>query len=355
VRKNYDHLKANFLSLSASYASTAFSAVKLLGCPMSDSTVTRNLTLDSREEATILFGPRDVHLRTIRDALAVKLVARGDLLQIEGPANAADQAERAFQQLRQILRKQGKLTAEDVRTVIEVVRGGGDRNSGSVTLMESGRGLRARTDGQGRYVQALRSHDVVICVGPAGSGKTYLAVGWAVGLLRSGQVKKIVLVRPAVEAGERLGFLPGDLVAKISPYLRPLFDALAEIMDAETVKKYMENDIIEILPLAYMRGRTLNNSVIILDEGQNATTAQMKMFLTRMGLNSKIVVTGDPTQTDLPKTIRSGLADALHRLRDVEGLAIVHLDQADIVRNPLVTRIVKAYEEESHRTKRPTA
>jgi phosphate starvation-inducible PhoH-like protein len=322
---------------------------------MSDSTVTRNLTLDSREEATILFGPRDVHLRTIRDALAVKVVARGDLLQIEGPANAADQAERAFQQLRQILRKQGKLTAEDVRTVIEVVRGGGDRSSGSVTLMESGRGLRARTDGQGRYVQALRSHDVVICVGPAGSGKTYLAVGWAVGLLRSGQVKKIVLVRPAVEAGERLGFLPGDLVAKISPYLRPLFDALAEIMDAETVKKYMENDIIEILPLAYMRGRTLNNSVIILDEGQNATTAQMKMFLTRMGLNSKIVVTGDPTQTDLPKTVRSGLADALHRLRDVEGLAIVHLDQADIVRNPLVTRIVKAYEEESHRTKRPTA
>jgi phosphate starvation-inducible protein PhoH and related proteins len=320
---------------------------------MSDSTVTRNLTLDSREEATILFGPRDVNLRAVRDAFGVKLVARGDLLQIAGPAVAADQTERAFQQLRQVLRKQGKLTAEDVRTVIEVVRTGGD-STGNVTHMESGRGLRARTDGQGRYVQALRSHDVVICVGPAGSGKTYLAVGWAVGLLRSGQVKKIVLVRPAVEAGERLGFLPGDLVAKISPYLRPLFDALAEIMDAETVKKYMENDIIEILPLAYMRGRTLNSSVIILDEGQNATAAQMKMFLTRMGLNSKIVVTGDPTQTDLPKTVRSGLADAVHRLRDIEGLAIVHLDQGDIVRNPLVTRIVKAYEEEGTRHKRAT-
>jgi phosphate starvation-inducible protein PhoH and related proteins len=318
---------------------------------MADSTVTRNLTLDSREEATILFGPRDVFLRTVRDALGVKLVARGDLLQIEGTADAAEQTERAFQQLRQILRKHGKLTAEDVRTVIEVVRGGGDR-TGNVTTMESGRGLRARTDGQGRYVQALRSHDVVICVGPAGSGKTYLAVGWAVGLLRSGTVKKIVLVRPAVEAGERLGFLPGDLVAKISPYLRPLFDALAEIMDAETVKKYMENDIIEILPLAYMRGRTLNSSVIILDEGQNATAAQMKMFLTRMGLNSKIVVTGDMTQTDLPKTVRSGLADAVQRLRDVEGLAIVHLEQADIVRNPLVTRIVKAYEEDGPRGKK---
>lgn len=319
---------------------------------MADSTVTRNLTLDSRDEAVILFGPRDAYLRTVRDALGVKLVARGDLLQIEGSTETAEQAERAFQQLRQVLRKQGKLTPEDVRTVIEVVRGGGDRTQ-SVTLMESGRALRARTDGQGRYVQALRTHDVVLCVGPAGTGKTYLAVGWAVGLLRSGQVKKIVLVRPAVEAGERLGFLPGDLVAKINPYLRPLLDALNEIMDHETVKKYMDNDIIEILPLAYMRGRTLNQACIILDEGQNATISQMKMFLTRMGMNSKIVVTGDLTQTDLPRTVRSGLADAVHRLRSVEGLAIVHLDQTDIVRNPLVTRIVKAYEEE-HRSKRPT-
>ena len=229
---------------------------------MSESTVTRNLTLDSREEAVILFGTRDVFLRTVRDALGVKLVARGDMLQIEGSADATEQDERAFQQLRQLLRKKGQRCAEDVRTVIDVVRGGSDR-AGSLKFMESGRGLRARTDGQGRYVHALRTHDVVLCVGPAGTGKTYLAVGWAVGLLRSGQVKKIVLVRPAVEAGERLGFLPGDLIAKINPYLRPLFDALNEIMDPETVKKYMENDIIEILPLAYMCGRTLNNSVII--------------------------------------------------------------------------------------------
>lgn len=317
---------------------------------MTDSKVIRNLTLDSREEAVILFGPRDAYLRTVRDALGVKLVARGDLLQIEGSSEIVEQAERAFHQLRQVLRKQGKLTPEDVRTVLDVVRGSGDRG-GNVTFMESGRGLRARTDGQGRYVQALRTHDVVLCVGPAGTGKTYLAVGWAVSLLRSGQVKKIVLVRPAVEAGERLGFLPGDLVAKINPYLRPLLDALNEIMDVETVKKYMENDIIEILPLAYMRGRTLNQACIILDEGQNATISQMKMFLTRMGMNSKIVVTGDLTQTDLPRTVRSGLADAVHRLRNVEGLAIVYLDQSDIVRNPLVTRIVKAYEED--RLKKP--
>ena len=321
---------------------------------MTDSTVSRNLTLDSREEAVILFGPRDIYLRTIRDSLGVKVVARGDLVQIEGSPEVVEQTERAFQQLRQILRKQGQVTAEDVRTVLDVVRGAGDRG-GSVTIMESGRGLRARTDGQGRYVKALKTHDVVICVGPAGTGKTYLAVGWAVGLLRSGQVKKLVLVRPAVEAGERLGFLPGDLVAKINPYLRPLFDALNEIMDHDTVKKYMESDIIEILPLAYMRGRTLSNACIILDEGQNATTAQMKMFLTRMGLNSKIVVTGDLTQTDLPRTVRSGLADAVHRLRNVEGLATVYLDQGDIVRNPLVTRIVKAYEEDVPRPKKPSA
>src|SRR5262245_23588901 len=321
---------------------------------MAESTVTRNLTLDSREEAVILFGPRDQFLRTIRDALGVRLVARGDMLQIDGPPDAAEQAERAFQQLRQVLRKQGKLTPEDVRTVIEVVRGGTDRGGGqSVTMMESGRHLRPRTDGQGRYVQAMKANELVICVGPAGTGKTYLAVGFAVSLLRSGQVKKIVLVRPAVEAGERLGFLPGDMAAEGNPYLRPLFDALNDIMEPEQVRRYMDNDIIEIAPLAFMRGRTLNNACIIMDEGQNATVAQTKMFLTRMGNNSRVVVTGDLTQTDLPKTIRSGLADAVHRLRDIEGLAIVYLDENDIVRNPLVSRIVMAYEDENPKPKRP--
>ena len=321
---------------------------------MTEPTVTRNLTLDSREEAVILFGPRDQFLRTIRDALGVRLVARGDMLQIDGPPEAAEQAERAFGQLRQVLRRHGKLTAEDVRTVIEVVRGGTDRGGGqAVTVMESGRHLRPRTDGQGRYIQALRTNDLVICVGPAGTGKTYLAVGWAVSLLRSGQVKKIVLVRPAVEAGERLGFLPGDIAAKVNPYLRPLFDALNDIMEPEQVRRYMDNDVIEIAPLAFMRGRTLNNACIIMDEGQNATVAQTKMFLTRMGNNSRMIVTGDLTQTDLPKTIRSGLTDAIHRLRDVEGLAIVYLDESDIVRNPLVSRIVKAYEDETPRPKRP--
>jgi phosphate starvation-inducible PhoH-like protein len=199
----------------------------------------------------------------------------------------------------------------------------------------------------------MKAHDMVICVGPAGTGKTYLAVGWAVSLLRSGQVKKIVLVRPAVEAGERLGFLPGDMAAKVNPYLRPLFDSLNDIMEPEQVRRYMDNDIIEIAPIAFMRGRTLNNACIIMDEGQNATIPQMKMFLTRMGNNSKVVVTGDLTQTDLPKTMRSGLADAVHRLKDIEGLSIVYLDESDIVRNPLVSRIVLAYEDEAPKGKRP--
>ena len=322
---------------------------------MSDAqTVSRSVTLDSREEAVILFGPRDQYLRMVRDALGVRVVARGDTLQVDGPEEGVGQAERAFQQLRTVLRKSGRLLPEDVRTVLEVVRGGDRGGPGTLAATDSGRYMRPRTDGQGRYVQAMKSHDVVLCVGPAGTGKTYLAVGWAVTLLRSSTVKKIVLVRPAVEAGERLGFLPGDLVAKINPYLRPLFDALNDIMEPEQVKRYMENDIIEILPLAYMRGRTLNSACIILDEGQNATVAQMKMFLTRMGHNSKIIVTGDMTQVDLPKTMRSGMADAVNRLRNVDGIAVVHLDGADIVRNPLVQKIVAAYEEEGgHKPRKP--
>lgn len=311
-------------------------------------TATRSLTLDSREEAVILFGPRDAYLRTVRDTLGVRVVARGDLLQVDGPEEAVGLAERAFQQLRVVLRKHGKLMPDDVRTVLEVVRGNDVRN-GPTTLAvsDTGKYLRPRTDGQGRYVQAMKTHDLVICVGPAGTGKTYLAAAQAVSLLRAGAVKKIVLVRPAVEAGERLGFLPGDLIAKINPYLRPLFDCLNDIMEPELVKRYMESDIIEILPLAYMRGRTLNSSCIILDEGQNATASQMKMFLTRMGHGSKIVVTGDMTQVDLPRTVRSGLADAVHRLKAIDGIAIVHLDQADIVRNPLVQKIVDAYDDDT--------
>src|SRR5919205_847460 len=298
---------------------------------------TRTVTLDSRDEAVPLFGQRDVNLRMIRDALAVRLIARGDTLTIDGPAEQVDQAERVFQQLRQILRQNGQVQPEDVRTALAVVQRGDERGGPmSLGVSEGGRHLRPRTDGQARYVQAMRDNDVVLCIGPAGTGKTYLGVAMAVTLLRQNAIRRIVLVRPAVEAGERLGFLPGDISAKVNPYLRPLFDALNDMMEHEQVKKYMENDIIEICPLAYMRGRTLNQAVIILDEGQNTTVPQMKMFLTRMGNGSKIIVTGDVTQVDLPKQTRSGLIDAVHRLRQVERIAIVHLDQNDIVRNPLV-------------------
>jgi phosphate starvation-inducible PhoH-like protein len=310
------------------------------------------ITLDNRDEALLLCGSRDQNLRAIRDALGVRLVARGDTVHVDGDEIKVSQAERVFQQLRTMLRQQGRLSPEEVRSVLEVVQHAGDRQ-GPQTLgaTDSGRHVRARTDGQARYVQAMQENDLTFSIGPAGTGKTFLAVGMAVTLLRQGQVKRIVLVRPAVEAGERLGFLPGDIVAKVNPYLRPLFDALNDMMEPEQVKRYMENDIIEIVPLAYMRGRTLNQAVIILDEGQNSTVPQMKMFLTRMGNGSKIIVTGDITQIDLPRQMRSGLVDAVHRLRELDRIAIIYLDEHDIVRHPLVQQIVRAYEDEKGRKK----
>jgi phosphate starvation-inducible protein PhoH and related proteins len=311
------------------------------------------ITLDDRDEAVRLFGTRDQFLREIRDSLGVRLVARGDTIQIKGTEEQIDRALRVFQQLRSMLNTQEQLSMEDVRTVIEVVQSGGDRITAQPdAVVEGSRYVRPRTDGQARYVRAMRDHDLTLCIGPAGTGKTYLGVSMAVSMLRQALVKKIVLVRPAVEAGEKLGFLPGDIAAKVNPYLRPLFDALNDMMEPEQVKRYMENDIIEIVPLAFMRGRTLNQAVIILDEGQNCTVPQMKMFLTRMGNGSKVIVTGDITQVDLPKHTRSGMIDAVHRLRDIAKIAIVHLGESDIVRNPLVQEILRAYEDEKARKKK---
>jgi phosphate starvation-inducible protein PhoH and related proteins len=311
------------------------------------------LTLDGRDEALLLFGSRDQHLRLIREALGVRLVARGDVIHIDGSEEQVEQADRVFQQLRHMLANKGALTMEDVRTVLAVVKAGGDREGEqNLAVIEPGRHVRPRTDGQARYVHAMRDNDLIMCIGPAGTGKTYLAVGMAVNMLRQSAVKRILLVRPAVEAGERLGFLPGDIAAKVNPYLRPLFDSLNDMLEPDQVKRYMENDIIEIVPLAYMRGRTLNHAVIILDEGQNTTIPQMKMFLTRMGNGSKIIVTGDVTQVDLPRQMRSGLLDAVHRLKDIERIAIVYLSEQDIVRHPLVQEIVRAYEDEKPRKKK---
>ncbi|MBY0232359.1 MAG: PhoH family protein [Gemmataceae bacterium] len=322
--------------------------------PMSEKTI----VLDSRDEATLLFGSRDQHLREVRQHLGIKdLVGRGDQVILKGTDDQLGQAERVFAQLRSLLRQQGSLSAEDVKSVLEVVTHGSEPLAAPGPVGKPGdasgsRYVRPRTDGQARYAKAMREHDCTLCVGPAGSGKTWLAVGMAVSWLRAGVVKKIVLVRPAVEAGERLGYLPGDLVAKINPYLRPLYDALNDMMEPDQVKRYMESEIIEVCPLAYMRGRTLSQAAIILDEGQNTTVPQMKMFLTRMGMGSKVIVTGDVTQVDLPPKTRSGLTDAIGRLRNVGRIALVHLDSSDIVRNPVVTEILKAYEEDRPRKKK---
>lgn len=328
--------------------------------------------LDSRDEAQLLFGGRDQFLKEVRQTLGVQVIGRGDQILIRGSEEAVDQAEKVFNALRAELRKVGSLTMEGVRVIMEKSLGGEGRiltlvpdrpdpqpvpaqpasnpaphhhhGAQQPSVSMALRAVRARTDGQARYLKALRENDIVICYGPAGTGKTWLAVAMAVSLLRQTQVKKIVLVRPAVEAGERLGFLPGDIAAKVNPYLRPLFDALNDLMDPEQVKRYIENDIIEIAPLAFMRGRTLNQAAIILDEGQNTTVAQMKMFLTRMGQSSKIIVTGDMTQVDLPPSTRSGLLDAVERLHGINHLAIVELGELDIVRHPLVQRVLAAYD-----------
>jgi phosphate starvation-inducible PhoH-like protein len=311
---------------------------------MNDTTLT--LTLNDRDEAVQLFGNRDQFLRLIRDALGVRIIARGDTIQIDGEAPLVEKADHVFGQLRQVLQRERSLTAEHVRTILAGTQSGeiGPIIQPPVASLANNRSVRPRTDGQARYVQAMKENDVVLAIGPAGTGKTYLAVGMAVNMLRAGAVKRIVLVRPAVEAGEKLGFLPGDVVAKINPYLRPLFDGLNDMMESDQVARYMASDIIEVAPLAFMRGRTLNQSVIILDEGQNTTIPQMKMFLTRMGHGSKIIVTGDVTQIDLPSEMRSGLIDAVARLDNIEHIAIIYLNEHDIVRHPLVQKIVKAYE-----------
>jgi len=306
------------------------------------------ITLEGHAEELAVLGSRDQHLRQIRDALGVKVLARHGEVRVEGEGARVEQARRIFEGLRKLHRSHRSIGSSEVADIIEKTlrEEGGAGASEAIEIREGNRVVRPRSAGQARYLKALLQNELVFCVGPAGTGKTYLAVAIAVTGLRKGQIKKIVLVRPAVEAGEHLGFLPGDLEAKINPYLRPLLDALHDLMDYDQIRRYMDNDLIEIAPLAYMRGRTLNDAVIILDEGQNATVPQMKMFLTRMGQNARIVVTGDITQVDLPPSTRSGLADAVERLGRIEGVATVMLDRSDIVRHPLVQAIVNAYEEE---------
>ena len=318
------------------------------------------ILFDDPEEIRTLLGARDEHLRRVRDSVGIDVVFRDDTLRLQGDSKSVDQGVAVIGRLRELINIAGELRADDVLKVLgqdvatSRVFGDSERDTGlsppaeelgdaRIELFEAAKNVRPKTPGQDVYVRAIGQNDLVFCTGPAGSGKTYLAVAMALAALRSEQVRKIVLVRPAVEAGEKLGFLPGDVTAKVNPYLRPLLDALADILSYEQVKRYMEHDVIEIVPLAFMRGRTLNETFIILDEAQNATKTQMKMFLTRMGQGSKIVVTGDTTQVDLPDHLAGGLPDAINRLQMIDGVDVVRLQARDIVRHRLVTEIVTAY------------
>ena len=294
-----------------------------------------------------LFGARDQHLRRLRDKFKVSITHRNGQIKVNGDdekdvAKATD----AIEQLSEIVRRRGNLTPALFDETIARVTGESmpTPRIASIETLAVGKEIRPRTPGQAKYVEAMRRKDLVFSIGPAGSGKTYLAVAMAVEALKNHQVRKIVLVRPAVEAGESLGFLPGDLQAKINPYLRPLLDAIHEMIGYDQAVALMERDVIEVCPLAYMRGRTLNDSFIILDEAQNSTISQMKMFLTRMGRNSKIVVSGDTTQVDLPHNTKSGLLDAVSRLKSIDGIAVAKMTAKDIVRHRLVTDIVNAYD-----------
>jgi phosphate starvation-inducible PhoH-like protein len=309
------------------------------------------ISLGEPQLALSVFGVRDQHLRAIRNSLGVAITHRDGHIHVAGDERAVAKATKALEELKQLAERRGQIAVDDVRQILAQVSGtnGVSAPQPAIEVPNASKQIRPRTAGQARYVAAIRSHELVFAVGPAGTGKTYLAVATAVECLRRRVIRRIVLVRPAVEAGESLGFLPGDLQAKINPYLRPLLDALHEMMDYELIKSHMERDVIEVVPLAYMRGRTLNEAFVILDEAQNTTVAQMKMFLTRMGEGSRMVVSGDVTQVDLPSTLRSGLVDAVRRLHGLRGVSIVELDESDIVRHRLVQDIVQAYEEHPRR------
>ncbi len=308
-------------------------------------TTEASVSLADPSVAPQLFGPQDQHLRLLRNQLGVTVTLRDGQLRFSGSESGVKQAVDVLERMTQVLANKGQISREDVNLAIATVTGVQiTPMRDELAIAHPVRKIRPRTEGQTVYVAAVRQHDMTFCIGPAGCGKTYLAVAAAVEALKARQIRKIVLVRPAVEAGESLGFLPGDMQAKLNPYLRPLLDALNEMVDYDQVKFYMDQDVIEVIPLAYMRGRTLNQAFIILDEAQNTTVAQMKMFLTRMGEGSKMVVSGDVSQVDLPAGVTSGLKDAIHRLSGIQGIGFVQLGESDIVRHKLVQQIVRAYD-----------
>ena len=309
----------------------------------------RIVNVERVEDLIAVFGSFDENTRRIEDALNVSIVNRGNEVKINGDEETVDKAARVLNLLMNLASKGETIDEQRVRYLITLVTEGNDAEAEQmakdvVCITAKGKPIKAKTVGQQKYMKAMSKNTVTIGVGPAGTGKTYLAVAAAVAAFRERTVNRIILTRPAVEAGERLGFLPGDLQNKVDPYLRPLYDALYDMLGAETFQKYQERGSIEVAPLAYMRGRTLDDSFIILDEAQNTTREQMKMFLTRLGFGSKIVITGDVTQIDLPDDKVSGLKDAIRILDGVEDIAICKLTSADVVRHALVQRIINAYE-----------
>ncbi|MHC4504861.1 MAG: PhoH family protein [Planctomycetota bacterium] len=311
-------------------------------------TLRKTLTIEGAEAARAVLGTRDGHLRRVREALGVTAVFRGGKLTIEGAKPGVARAAAALDEMKRVVESLGRISERDVERILDGVAAA-EAGSGSAAWPKErlgvgrGREVEARTAGQGHYARTMRENDLVFSVGPAGTGKTYLAVAMALSELEAGRVKRIALARPAVEAGERLGFLPGDERQKVNPYLRPLYDALTDMLSYSALSRLIEQGVVEIVPLAYMRGRTLANAFVILDEAQNTTTAQMLMFLTRLGLRSRAVVTGDITQIDLPDPARSGLVEAIGILDGIKGIGIVHLSEKDIVRHSLVRSIVAAY------------
>lgn len=303
-------------------------------------------------------GPADSNLKLVREAVGVTIAARDGVVQLAGQEEPVCIAKAVIDRMIELAARGHQCQVAEVQDLIADETAGQAIHvaalddpelkavtwDGELEVYSAGRRIRARTDNQRKYIEAIRHHDLVFGSGPAGTGKTYLAVACAVHMLKQDRVRKIVLVRPAVEAGEKLGFLPGDMEAKVHPYLRPLLDALHDMLDFNTIRRFMDSDVLEIAPLAYMRGRTLNHSVIILDEAQNTTSSQMKMFLTRLGHGSKMIVTGDTSQVDLTNPAHSGLIDAARRFKDVPGSAFIRLQNSDVVRHPLVQRIIEAYQ-----------
>ena len=305
----------------------------------------RQVFFDDEDETRAIFGIEDRLLKAIKTIFQVRVVGRNSSVRISGAAPGVEHAENALIELRKLYAAGLPITLADVESVADAIKSAKSPEdmSEKIEVFAKQVYVRPRTAGQAAYVKAMRKHDIVFSIGVAGTGKTYLAVAMAVSALKKRQVRRLILVRPAVEAGEKLGFLPGDIQAKVNPYLRPLYDALHDMMDYGQLRRYMESDIVEVVPLAYMRGRTLNDSFIILDEAQNCTAAQMKMFLTRLGMRSRCLITGDVSQIDLPAGERSGLKEAEKILQGIKGISFVYLTKSDIVRHPLVQNIVEAY------------